>query len=53
MTDLHFPQATHAHSERRHALTPEADDAFRTFSKVVFAEGARAPLSPIRLRRWI
>jgi AhpD family alkylhydroperoxidase len=40
MTDLHFQQATRAHSERRHALAPEADDAFRTFSKAEFAEGA-------------
>lgn len=40
MPDLHFPQATRAHVERRHALAPAADDAFRAFSKAVFAEGA-------------
>ena len=40
MSDLHFPQATRAHAERRHTLAPEADDAFRAFSKAVFAEGA-------------
>jgi AhpD family alkylhydroperoxidase len=40
MADLHFPQATRTHAERRHALAPEADDAFRAFSKAVFAEGA-------------
>ena len=40
MPDLHFPQATRAHAERRHALAPAADDAFRAFSKAVFAEGA-------------
>lgn len=40
MPDLHFPQSTRAHAERRHALAPAADDAFRAFSKAVFAEGA-------------
>ncbi len=40
MSELHFPQTTCAHTERRHALAPEADDAFRAFSKAVFAEGA-------------
>lgn len=40
MADIHFPQATRAHAERRHALAPAADDAFRAFSKAVFAEGA-------------
>lgn len=40
MPDLHFPRATRAHAERRHALAPETDDAFRAFSKAVFAEGA-------------
>ena len=40
MADLNFPKATRAHSERRHALAPEADDAFHAFSKAVFAEGA-------------
>lgn len=40
MPELHFPQTTRAHTEGRHALAPEADDAFRAFSKAVFAEGA-------------
>ena len=40
MANLHFPRATRAHAERRHALAPHADDAFRDFSKAVFAEGA-------------
>ena len=40
MSELHFPQTTRAHTERRHALAPEAEDAFRAFSKAVFAEGA-------------
>lgn len=40
MSELHFPQATRAHAERRHALAPETDDAFRAFSRAVFAEGA-------------
>lgn len=40
MSDLRFPKPTRAHAERRHALAPEADDAFSSFSKAVFAEGA-------------
>lgn len=40
MSDLRFPKATRAHAERRHGLTPETEDAFRDFSKAVFAEGA-------------
>jgi len=40
MADLHFPRATRAHAELRHTLAPEADDAFRAFSKAVFADGA-------------
>lgn len=40
MAELHFPRATRAHAERRHTLAPEADDAFRAFSKAVFADGA-------------
>jgi len=39
MADLHFPRATRAHAERRHTLAPEADDAFRAFSKAVLADG--------------
>lgn len=38
--NIHFPKATRAHAERRHALSPAADDAFKAFSKAVFAEGA-------------
>jgi AhpD family alkylhydroperoxidase len=34
------PKPTRAHAERRHALAPAADDAFKTFQKAVFAEGA-------------
>jgi AhpD family alkylhydroperoxidase len=40
MADLSFPKTTRAHAEQRHALAPDADDAFRDFSKAVFAEGA-------------
>ena len=40
VSDLHFPRATKAHADRRRALTPEAEDAFRAFSAAVFAEGA-------------
>ena len=40
MPDLKFPQATREMAERRRALAPEAEDAFRALSKTVFAEGA-------------
>jgi AhpD family alkylhydroperoxidase len=40
MTDISMPKATRAHAEKRHALAPAADDAFRAFSKAVFAKGA-------------
>ncbi|MCB1503353.1 MAG: carboxymuconolactone decarboxylase family protein [Hyphomicrobiaceae bacterium] len=40
MPDLRFPKATRAHAEQRRALAPQAEDAFRTFSKAVFADGA-------------
>ena len=40
MTDLRFPKATSAHARKRHALAPATDDAFRAFSKAVFAKGA-------------
>ncbi|MFV0369604.1 MAG: carboxymuconolactone decarboxylase family protein [Hyphomicrobiaceae bacterium] len=40
MSDLRFPKATRAHAERRRAMAPQAEDAFRSFSKAVFAEGA-------------
>jgi AhpD family alkylhydroperoxidase len=39
MSDIRLPKATREISERRHALTPEADGAFKAFSKAVFAEG--------------
>jgi AhpD family alkylhydroperoxidase len=35
-----YPEATREMSEQRHRLTPEATDAFRAFSKAVFADGA-------------
>lgn len=40
MTDPIYPQATKALAERRHALAPEVDAAFRQFSDAVFADGA-------------
>lgn len=40
MSDIRFPKATRELAERRHALAPAADDAFKAFSKAVFAEGA-------------
>ena len=40
MSDITFPKATREHAEHRHALAPEADDAFKAFSKAVFADGA-------------
>ena len=40
MPDLRFPKPDREMAARRRALAPEADDAFRTFSKAVFAEGA-------------
>lgn len=40
MADLRFPKPTREMAERRRALAPEAEDAFRAFSKAVFAEGA-------------
>lgn len=40
MSDIRFPKATRAHAERRHSLSPEIDEAFKAFSKAVFAEGA-------------
>lgn len=43
MPDLRFPKPTRATAERRRALAPEAEDAFRAFSKAVFAEGALDP----------
>ncbi len=40
MSDIRFPKPSHEISERRHALAPEADDAFKAFSKAVLADGA-------------
>lgn len=40
MSDLHLPKPSPALSQRRHALAPQAEDAFLAFSKAVFAEGA-------------
>ncbi len=40
MADLRFPNPTRETAERRHALAPEADEAFQAFSKAVFAKGA-------------
>ncbi|OYX44097.1 MAG: hypothetical protein B7Z02_06845 [Rhodobacterales bacterium 32-67-9] len=40
MSDLHFPKPTKELVDRRHALAPDAEDAFRAFSKAVFAPGA-------------
>lgn len=40
MSTIQFPKATRAHAEQRHALTPDTDDAFKAFSRAVFAEGA-------------
>ena len=40
MSDIRFPKPTRTDAEHRHALAPEADEAFKAFSKAVFAEGA-------------
>lgn len=40
MADIRFPRATPEHAKRRHELAPQADDAFRAFSKAVLADGA-------------
>ncbi|MBK0327515.1 carboxymuconolactone decarboxylase family protein [Rhodobacteraceae bacterium F11138] len=40
MTDLNFPKATRDLIEKRQALAPDAEAAFRAFSKTVLAEGA-------------
>ncbi len=39
MSDIRFPKPSRETAERRHALAPEADDAFKAFTKAVFAEG--------------
>ncbi len=40
MADMRLPKATRELSELRHKLAPKPDDAFREFSKAVFAPGA-------------
>lgn len=40
MSDPLYPEATAAIGARRHELAPEADAAFKAFSKAVFADGA-------------
>ena len=40
MSDPSLPRATREMVERRRNLAPGAEDAFRAFSKAVFAEGA-------------
>ncbi len=40
MADLRFPSPTRARAERRRALARAGEDAFRAFSKAVFADGA-------------
>ncbi len=40
MSEPNRPKATKALIDRRHALAPDAESAFRAFSKAVFAEGA-------------
>ncbi|MBU3030606.1 carboxymuconolactone decarboxylase family protein [Paracoccus marinaquae] len=40
MADLNLPKPTRELVDRRRALAPEAEDAFRAFSKTVFADGA-------------
>jgi AhpD family alkylhydroperoxidase len=40
MSDDLYPKPTRELAEHRHRLAPAADDAFKAFSKTVFAEGA-------------
>ncbi len=40
MSDSIYPVSTPELSRHRHELAPEIDDAFRAFSKAVFANGA-------------
>jgi AhpD family alkylhydroperoxidase len=40
VAELRFPKPTREDAERRRALAPAAEDAFRAFSKAVFAAGA-------------
>lgn len=40
MTDTLYPKPTKALADRRRALAPDAEAAFRAFSKAVFQDGA-------------
>ncbi|WP_232621662.1 hypothetical protein [Thioclava electrotropha] len=40
MSEMHLPNPTKDLVERRHALAPKTENAFRAFSKAVFTEGA-------------
>ena len=40
LDELRFPRTTRAHAERRKALAPEPEEAFRAFSRAVFSDGA-------------
>ncbi len=40
MSAIQYPKATREHAEQRHALAPDVDDAFKAFSRAVFAKGA-------------
>lgn len=40
MADALYPRMTRQTVERRRALAPDAEDAFRDFGRAVFAEGA-------------
>jgi AhpD family alkylhydroperoxidase len=49
MSDGIYPAITRNVAEARRALAPETEDAFRSFSRKVFADGA----SPARTRQLI
>lgn len=40
MSEMYLPNPTKDLFERRHALAPKTEDAFRAFSQAVFTEGA-------------
>jgi len=40
MADMHLPRPSRELAELRHSLAPAQEEAFRAFSKAVFAEGA-------------
>ncbi|GAB2209220.1 hypothetical protein ROS1_60410 [Roseibium sp. ROS1] len=40
MSELHLPKPTRTLVDHRHTLAPETEDAFRAFSRAVFADGA-------------